>query len=395
MIFPVLPRRCPSASPLDILQALISFRGSSIERFESSFTDYLGEQYKCKTVAAGRQGLFHLLGALELSSGSEVILSSYNFHVIPKVVQDAGLIPVFCEVNENTLNISVEKLKQKITPQTKVIIVTHSFGQAADIQSIVELAHEKNIFVIEDCAHALGATLGPKKLGSYGDASFFSFETVKHINTLGGGMVAIKSSIISEKYDQLAEDFSVQKINIQSIKKGLFFLLEWVISLRLVFSFTVFPLLLILQFLRKNETELIKAYKKLKQSKPRYNKRYTQFQAELGNIQLKRFPLLLGKRQQVGDILKKEIHQHQTHLENSKGAYYFFVVKDLAPEELLRSGIDCGQYPLTDCSPEGLATPLADNILQIPISYRMTLPEAQGLGRYVQNCYNKQNVQTT
>ncbi len=104
------------------------------------------------------------------------------------------------------MNISIESLERNITPYTKAIIVQHTFGVPADIISIKKIAQKHNLIVIEDCAHSLGATYQGKKIGNYGDFSFFSFGRDKVISSVFGGLAIVNNN--NKSFGQKLEEFS-------------------------------------------------------------------------------------------------------------------------------------------------------------------------------------------
>lgn len=123
-----------------------------------------------------------------LAEGDEVIFPTLTFYILPQIVQCLGLKPAFVNCRED-FTIDIEELREKITPRTKAIIATHIFGRACQIDVIKEIADQKGIFLIEDCAHVTGVAFNGKLLGTFGDTAFFSFQNRKPVNAFGGGVL--------------------------------------------------------------------------------------------------------------------------------------------------------------------------------------------------------------
>jgi dTDP-4-amino-4,6-dideoxygalactose transaminase len=167
-------------------------KGASAVKLEQWFTNYTGAAV-AKSFTSGRGALYAILKALNLPQGSEVLLQAYTCVAVPDPVLWAKLQPVYVDCDES-LMMSAADLEKKITAQSKVLIIQHTFGQPADMGKLMELARKHNLFVIEDCAHALGAMHGEQKLGTFGDAAFFSFGRDKVLSAVFGGVAIINES---------------------------------------------------------------------------------------------------------------------------------------------------------------------------------------------------------
>src|SRR5215813_5410395 len=99
-----------------------------------------------------------------------------------------GFRPVFVDIDPSTFNIDPARLEIAITPKTRAVVPTHLYGQPCDMDRIMPIARKHKLAVIEDCAHALGATYHGRRTGTFGDAAFFSFQMLKGLNAYGGGM---------------------------------------------------------------------------------------------------------------------------------------------------------------------------------------------------------------
>jgi perosamine synthetase len=131
---------------------------------------------------------------LGIGRGDEVIVPDFTFGASINAIIHSGAIPVLTDVNPDTWTIDLEDLRKRITPRTKAIMPVHIYGQPAHIDEIMALAQEKGLFVVEDCAEALGATYKSRRIGLDGDATCFSFFANKSITTGEGGMVVLKDA---------------------------------------------------------------------------------------------------------------------------------------------------------------------------------------------------------
>ena len=145
------------------------------------------------TFSSGRIALYAVLHALGIKKGDEVITQAFTCVAVPNSIRWIGATPVYTDIDDS-LNISPKDIEKKITPHTKAIIVQHTFGIPADMDAISRIAKAHGLILIEDCAHALGAEYNGKKLGSFGDASFFSFGRDKVLSSVWGGAAMINAN---------------------------------------------------------------------------------------------------------------------------------------------------------------------------------------------------------
>ncbi len=148
---------------------------------------------------SGRTSLTTLLETANLLPGDEVAVQAYTCVAVPNAVLWAGLKPLYIDCDNQTLVMSVDDLEKKITARTKAVIVQHTFGQPAEMKKILRMARKYELIVIEDCAHVIGGMYQGKLLGTWGDASFFSFGRDKPISSIFGGMVITNNSAWAER----------------------------------------------------------------------------------------------------------------------------------------------------------------------------------------------------
>ncbi|MEP6708438.1 MAG: aminotransferase class I/II-fold pyridoxal phosphate-dependent enzyme, partial [Pyrinomonadaceae bacterium] len=178
--------------------------GPAITEFETSFAAY---HYMDFAVAAsfGRMAFYYILRALNLPAGSEIIFPALTFWVVPEIARRAGLKPVFVDIDPSTFNLDPNKIEAAITDRTRVIVPTHLYGQPCDMSKIMPIADKHDLVVVEDCAQAVGARYKGRLVGTFGAASFFSFQMLKGINTYGGGMALTNDPALAARVRLQAE----------------------------------------------------------------------------------------------------------------------------------------------------------------------------------------------
>lgn len=172
--------------------------GPKTIKFEEEFNKYIGAK---KSVAVNSwTAAGHLtLEAFGIEKGDEVIVPTMTFPATAEIVCYFGAKPVIVDVDENTLNISIEEIEKAITPKTKAIIPVHYGGQPCDLDEIQQIAKAHNLKVLEDAAHSLPATYKGKKIGTISDVTCFSFYATKTLSTGEGGMICTNDMEIAER----------------------------------------------------------------------------------------------------------------------------------------------------------------------------------------------------
>lgn len=179
-------------------------QGSITKAFEDELSAFIGAQGGVAT-STGTLALYLALLAIDIKPKDEVIIPSYVCRSVLNAVQYCGANPVLCDVSLDDYNICFKDAKKNITAHTKAIIVPHMFGSPAAIGEF----KGSGLYIIEDCAHSIGATYKNKKVGSWGDLSVFSFEGTKMIVSGEGGMVLANSKGLLEKLRKLKEPDSL------------------------------------------------------------------------------------------------------------------------------------------------------------------------------------------
>jgi len=172
--------------------------GSNVKKFESEFKQRLNVD-NFLMVDSGSNALYLALKNLNLPKGSEVILPSFTWVSCAQSILLNDLIPVFCDVDLFTQNVTVNLIKEKITNNTSAIMVVHYAGLPVDINPIIQLGYP----VIEDTAHAVDSKIDNKYCGTFGDVGIWSFDSVKNIAVGEGGGIYFKDKELSEKSLQM------------------------------------------------------------------------------------------------------------------------------------------------------------------------------------------------
>ncbi len=166
--------------------------GKAVDDFEDNFKNLIGTKFAIG-VGSGTDALMLSLKCLELSIDDEVITTPYTFYATVGAIVTANLKPVFVDIGED-YNMDVDKIEQKITARTKVILPVHWAGLPNDMDKIYKIATKYNLVVIEDACHAIKATYRNKYAGGLGDIGCFSFHPLKNLNVWGDGGIITTNS---------------------------------------------------------------------------------------------------------------------------------------------------------------------------------------------------------
>jgi dTDP-4-amino-4,6-dideoxygalactose transaminase len=155
-------------------------------------------------VGNGTDALHLALRALRIGTGDEVITTPFTFVATTEAIGMVGATPVFVDVDPDTFNIDPAQIARAITPRTKAILPVHLYGQPCDMDTIMEVARGYKLYVVEDCAQAIGATYKGRKVGSFGDAGCLSFFPSKNLGCFGdGGMVVSNNEELAGRVEML------------------------------------------------------------------------------------------------------------------------------------------------------------------------------------------------
>jgi dTDP-4-amino-4,6-dideoxygalactose transaminase len=149
------------------------------------------------------QGLHLALAALDVGEGDEVLVTSYSWISTASCILMQNAVPVFCDIESESLGMCPQDMESKITPFTKAVIMTHMFGYPAKIKELSQICKKYSIPLIEDASHAHGAEVDGKKLGTYGDISVFSLHQRKTLSVGDGGILCTDNDEVANKVYRL------------------------------------------------------------------------------------------------------------------------------------------------------------------------------------------------
>jgi len=177
--------------------------GESVKKFEEEFAEYIGVDYAI-AVSSGTDALVIALRALDIMG--EVVTTPMSFVATAESIVLAGARPAFADIKEDTWNINPDEIRKIITDETRAIMPVHLYGLPAEMEEIMEIAEDKDLYVIEDCAQAHGAEYDGKKVGSIGYIGCYSFYSTKNMTVAGnGGMMVTNDEKVAELSKLLRE----------------------------------------------------------------------------------------------------------------------------------------------------------------------------------------------
>ena len=188
---------------LKVLEGNILTHGPQCKIFENKFSEFHGCS-QAVSLSNCTAAMFLSLKTLGIGSGDEVIVPAMTHIATAHCISHTGAKVVFVDIDHKTGNIDPNLISSKINKNTKAIIVVHLVGLPADMGSIIDITAGKKIFLIEDCAAALGAKYDDKLVGTFGKAGCFSFYPTKHITTMEGGMLITEDSAMSVSVRKLS-----------------------------------------------------------------------------------------------------------------------------------------------------------------------------------------------
>lgn len=180
----------------------ISSKGKFISQFESEFSNYLGVNYAA-AVSNGTVALHVALEALGIGPGDEVLVPSLTYIASANAIAYTGATPVFVDSEADYWQIDMNDAERRITSRTKAIMPVHLYGHPCDMDAVMGLAERHGLYVIEDCAEAIGSEYKGQKVGTLGHVSTFSFFGNKTITTGEGGMVVTNDEALHQKIVKL------------------------------------------------------------------------------------------------------------------------------------------------------------------------------------------------
>ena len=201
----------------DFLNSGVYIGGDTLIRFEEEWSTYCSSKY-CSGVSNGLDAIFLSLKALGIKEGDEVLVPSNTYIATWLAVSYCGAIPIPVEFNKKTYNIDPCNLSKHITKNTKAIIPVHLYGQPAEMDEIIAIARQNNLYVIEDAAQAHGASINLQKIGSHSDIVAWSFYPGKNLGAFGdAGAITTNNKDLYEKI-KILRNYGSQKKYYNSMK---------------------------------------------------------------------------------------------------------------------------------------------------------------------------------
>ncbi|NLB88286.1 MAG: UDP-4-amino-4,6-dideoxy-N-acetyl-beta-L-altrosamine transaminase [Syntrophomonadaceae bacterium] len=281
-------------SVIKILQGNYLTTGPYINKFEQEFAKKVGAKYAV-AVSSGTAALHIANLAADIGQGDEIITTPMTFAATANAALYVGAKPVFVDIDNETYNINVREIEQRITDKTKAIVPVHYTGLPCDMEVIHSIAKKYDLIVIEDACHALGARYKGSTIGdsTYSNMTIFSFHPVKHITTGEGGMITTNSKELYDKLIKLRSHGIVRdENNLQEASHG-----DWYYEMQLL----------------------------------GFNYRMTDIQAALGMSQLKKLDYFIKRRREIvekyNDAFKSLPIKLPFEPEDYYNAYHLYVIK--------------------------------------------------------------------
>jgi dTDP-4-amino-4,6-dideoxygalactose transaminase len=377
-------------------------QGPLIEEFEEQFARVLGSGHvrTCST-EYGRMALYFILKAMDLPAGAEVIVPAFTFWVVPEIVRVAGLKPVFADVDPTTFTLCPRAVERAITPETCAVLPTHLYGLSCDMDPILALARRHDLKVIEDCAHSLGATYNGRMVGTLGNASFFSFQAFKPLNTYGGGLAWMRDADLARRVGDFAH---AEQWPTEKRVDGILWSGKWQHTFirPKVFTYSLFPIWYAASWVNaKPEKRFWEEVRPLSPLPELYGGRFTNVQAAIGLAGLKRLPDFIERTRLHARILDDmlggvpgvvipAIPASRTHVYYQYCAYV--PDSDTLVRRCIRRGVDVAPMHVDVCTKiklfdwKGPAMPGADRAataVQLPVYESLSNDEIERVGRLV------------
>jgi len=375
--------------------------GSKINIFEEFYRQYINTDYAFSFNGA-RVALRAILEAMDIGTGDDVILPGYTCVVVPNAILFRKANPVYVDIEKNKYSFSTEQFLKNLTNKTKAVIIQYTYGIVPDnVEAIIQLARERNIKVIEDCAPALGAEYKGKKVGTLGDAAIFSTEQTKCISTQFGGIAVTNDSQIGERLAKIQRSLPFPENNQIRLRlfQFIFNYFNWHPSLSSWFKpinskiQSIFDLYI--QNMNEEELSCIES--------PKHYSRMPNALASLGIRQLKNIDRYNEHRRTIAEIYNGILPSYTRILENGcKHTYLRYPVlisadRDFVLNKASADGIPLGEWFNSVIHPKGVpinklmykpgscpqAEKVADKVINLPTNPHITIRDAEKIGNFI------------
>lgn len=332
------------------------WEGEDIARLEKAFADFI-DVPAAVGVPSARAGLRFIFQALDLQPGDEVICSAFGYPIVPFLVKSLGYDLKFADCEMTTLGMDPEALRDVISERTRAVITTHLYGVPCQVDKIAEITRAHGAHLIEDCAHCYGAAVGGRKAGAFGSAAYFSFETSKMINTMGGGMVTVDDAALAERIREVGSQEPQKDLN--WLSKRLFkTTFEATVTHPLFFNLGVYQALRFAPRDKEGQDRFASGYHGDEVSMAGRLGKFTNYQAKLGLKQMERIQPASVRRNenaerligQLEDIVEFQRPAGPDVIANYMLVTALFERMQEVSKALLRVGVDTKYHYMRDCT---------------------------------------------
>tara|TARA_B100001109_G_C18861935_1_gene474479 strand:+ start:117 stop:1358 length:1242 start_codon:yes stop_codon:yes gene_type:complete len=299
-----------------------------IKKFEDKFAKYNDSKF-CVAFPFARMGIYYSLKAKNFPQNSEIIMPPITIKAILDVVLATGLKPIFVDINENDFSYNLADLKSKINENTKSILISYLYGIVPDVDEIIKLSKENDLYILEDFSQCLNGNQDDVKTGNFGDVGIYSSSTTKTLDTYGGGLCVTNNS---STYKKLLEYQSSQlKTNrVVLFKKIVQDFVRNLVTNIVFFNLITIWLLKLLDLLNKNDTvKYVGSRSTEKNSKfpKEYFYKFSSFQAKIGLETISDVNIYDSKRIQNVDFINKNLttSTNKINTQNNRNVYWQYL----------------------------------------------------------------------
>lgn len=309
--------------------------GKDISLLEQDLKNYLNTKTsEIISFYNWRSAIYHWLKLLWIEKWDEILVSAYTCVSVSNAVIQTWSIPVYVDI-DSTYNVDPEQLENKITQKTKAIIIQHTFWKPANLDRILKTAKKHNLFVMEDCAHSLGAEYNGKKIWTFWDLSIFSFWRDKVISSVNWGFLLINNETLFNKIPKIKN--SLINISIGQVTKNLIYIKVWFIAYKLYNFCWIWKIIMVLA----RKLKLFPNILTLKEKSCNFKKffyKYPNCLAYIWRWELAKLDEYNTHRIKIAEFYKKELAwfvELPKEDKNEKNIYFMFMIKVSRARELM------------------------------------------------------------
>lgn len=371
-----------------------------VRDFERAFAKKAGVPFAV-ALPSCRFGVYHYLkylGPRAEADEEEVVVPAFTYPAMPAAVRAAGMKPVFVDSERDGYNIDSSAIRNRISPKTKALLVSHLFGTPCEMEQITEIARETGVKIIEDCAHAAGSSFNGRSVGSWGHVGFFSFGIGKNLSTFGGGMMVSSSKDLAEYFRSVTAALPGKR-PLLVLREALGAWIKGVLTNPPGFSTVTFPLIRLMALRDVNWLDRLMTESMEDFSSGLTNARgYAGAQARLGMLRLSDLETVnleqAKKASAFDESLAPALQLRGSRRSRLGEAVSYYVIRsaqrDRMRAELLAQGIDTKACDMANCCP-GMqrAERLSKELFELPISRWLSRQELEYIARAVNEAYER------